>query len=80
MKEINLENLTIPLGSLQGDIISPNSTVNMYVHNANGHKAFKVVNASWESIPEAASKRPLLFSDSSWPGSGSFGVGLVTNM
>lgn len=50
------------------------------MHNLNSHKALQRVNASWYNVSALSNVRPFILLESSWVGSGSMGVGLITDM
>lgn len=75
----NLDTFTVSLNSSQGGGETPKIN-NYYIHNVNSHRALQKVSDSVAKIEEVKDKRALLFSDSSWAGSGSKAVALVTDM
>jgi hypothetical protein len=76
----NLDFLTIPLnGSQGGGDVTP-KVRNFFVHNANSHRTLQKVNASWVNVTALQTRRPLLFTESSWSGSGAYGIALITDL
>lgn len=54
----------------------------MYTHNINGHMSLKAASIALTTAAGWSSKgsRPLLFSDSTWAGSGAYGAVALTDM
>lgn len=74
-----LDNMTISLNATLGDDLGGGRYSTLYVRNGlAGYALKRTFNAVQNSVTKNAS-RPLLFSESSWSGSGSYSAALLTN-
>jgi alpha-glucosidase (family GH31 glycosyl hydrolase) len=73
-----LDNKTISLNSTHS--YGNDKIAELYVHNGNAHLQLKKTWNAWLATNDSTTKRPLLFTEASWAGSGAFSVGLVTNL
>jgi hypothetical protein len=53
---------------------------NLYLHNGHAHLALKKTYQALVNNSDSTTKRPLLFTEASWSGSGAFGVGMITDI
>lgn len=76
----NLDNMSISLNSSLGDDSSNGRYSNLFVRNGMAGSALKkTYNVIQQNIKKNNS-RTMLFSDSTWAGSGAYSVGLVTDL
>lgn len=76
----SIDYMTISPNATQGGGGETTTTRSMFVKNANGHRTLQKMSASWSKIDAVKNRRSLLFTDSTWSGSGAYGISLITDM
>jgi len=51
----------------------------MAVHNINGHAALKLTQQQLKAQAKTSTQKPMIFTDSTWPGSGAYGAAIITD-
>lgn len=74
----NLDYLTISLNATHS-AGTPNFAANIRVHNINGHAHLMNHYNTLRTNAKTSTNKPFLFTDSSFPGSGAYGVALITD-
>ena len=67
------------MNGTEGGVSTP-KVLNLYVHNANSHRGLQRVKAAILNQITTNQTRPFILSESSWAGSGSQSVGVITNL
>ena len=73
----NLDTNTVSLNSTHKVDMLPKADLS--VHNINGHSILMKMNQAYMSDNTLNTNKPFLVSESSWPGSGQYGAGVITN-
>lgn len=52
---------------------------NLFLHNINGHASLQLTQATLKSNAKTSANKPLIFTESTYPGSGAYGAALITD-
>lgn len=74
-----LDELSMSMNGTEGGGLTK-KIINLYVHNANAHRSLQKVKGALINNKVTNTTRPFLLSESSWSGSGAYGVGVITNL
>ena len=72
----NLDQDTISLNATHGSLLKPN----LYLHNVNAHAHLKLLNKTFMELSKTNGQKPFIQTDATFPGSGAYGAGLITDM
>ena len=74
----NLNDFTVSLNVTQG-VNQVNHAAKLFVQNVNGHATLQKFTTTLKKEPKTSNVKPLLFTESTFPGSGAYAAGLITN-
>lgn len=72
----NLDENTISLNATHGALLKPN----LYLHNINAHRHLQLLNKTFIELKKTNGQKPFITTDATFPGSGAYGAGLITDM